>query len=683
LTKRSFFHPAILVALLACGDDSTPTRDGGLPDGGGNDAGTMDAGLPPECETEADCDDEIECTRDICDDRRQCVHRVDPAVCDDGLLCNGVEQCDPERGCMPGPPETCNDDDVCTIDRCDEEEKMCRRMPRDFDDDGEADWFCEGGTDCDDRDPTRGSTVAEICDDSIDNDCDGDTDESECGRPRHDLCEDALDVSEGGFFELNSDGASPDYMIGCAPPGRKDLVLSFTLDEPQNVAISAEGRSITYVELREECGDRSSAVQCASGFPGSLRVRGLDAGTYFVIIGDVGGEVGVEVEFEEPTPPPENETCASPEDVSAGGTFEGTFLDVENDITTACGSGSAPDLVYTFTTTEVQDVVVSAVSVPGDSMSVAVRSTCDDEEAELRCVRGAPAGVRMHRLDPGTYFLIVEGSATREFDFTLDVAFEDPTDPPEGDTCDNPIEVEVGTPITGTLGDKQDDEAISCGFFYRDAVYSFELEERSDVIIEADADGPFMYSSLRRECDDEETQLRCVSGNPSRSRVRDLEPGTYYVIVESFSGTGFDLSVTASEPTTPTAVTGNDNCLTAQEVPETGGLYTGNTTTLMNDLETRLCGSMAASNDAVFELNLTSRRRVFASTEGSSFDTVLHLHTGSCTTRMETLCDDDGGELSASLIDRELNAGTHFFVVDGWGDANAGDYVFEIVVTDP
>ena len=678
-----FWTLSIALALGACGDDGMAALDAGF-DGGPLDMG--DPG-PPDgtiaCTSDDDCDDAIRCTRDICDARGVCVYRLEPAVCDDGIFCNGTEVCDPVEGCLPGVPETCNDDDVCTIDRCDEEAKLCRRTARDFDEDGEADWFCEGGTDCDDRDPTRGTTINEVCEDGIDNDCDEDIDEADCGAVRYDACDDPLDVSAGGFFELTSLGAVPNHELGCAPSGRRDLVLTFDLAEAKDVTIRAEGRSITYVALRSVCEERTSEIECNSGFPGSLRRRALAAGRYYVLIADIGGDVGVEVVFQDPSDPPANESCAMPLDISAGGTISGSLIDVADDMSTRCGSSNAPDLVYTFTTTEERDVLLSAVSLSGDSLSVAVQQTCGDEASELRCVRGSTASTRLHQLPAGTYFVVLEGSAARENDFSLDIAFEPPTPPPAGDVCANAIPITAPATVTGTLADKQDDIDLSCAFNYKDMVYELTLTERSDLAVVADGDGSFMYVGIQETCGVESSQLRCTSGDPSRSRLRDLAPGTYHLVVESFSGTSFELQVEASAPTVPVPVTGNDTCETAHRVPPTGGLFTGTTVTALADYETALCGSGAMSNDVAFRLDLTSRKRVVATTDGSAFDTVLHLHTGMCVSMGEVACNDDGGEGSTSRIDRTLDAGTHYFVVDGWSSGRAGEYFFEVTVSDP
>ena len=289
-SNRLFTGLLCLFLFVGCGGDSG-ADDGGIDASddrnvqseAGSDA-TADA-LPIECTTNDECDDGVGCTRNVCNRLGQCVYAPEPSSCDDGIFCNGVEICDPLDGCIAGPPETCSDDDVCTLDRCVEETKTCEHDPRDFDMDGEADWHCEGGTDCDDRNPARGSTAPELCGDMIDNDCDEVIDETlpeaaeACGRPEHDICEDALDVSAGGLFEVDTSGALSDYSLTCTGWARKDIVISFTLTEPRDIRIEADGRSTTTLGLRTTCADRATESDCASGYPESS-APSSEPGTY-------------------------------------------------------------------------------------------------------------------------------------------------------------------------------------------------------------------------------------------------------------------------------------------------------------------------------------------------------------------------------------------------------------------
>ena len=295
--------------------------------------------------------------------------------------------------------------------------------------------------------------------------------------------------------------------------------------------IRADGRSSSYLALRTTCDDGDTELECTGGFEGTIQRRALGAGTYYVLVADIGGEVAVEAVFAPPTEAPTNQDCATALDVSAGGRFTGSLIDVSDGAETACGLSNATDLVYTFTTNETRDVVLDAVSDSGDRLYVGLQTSCGDPSTSLRCVSGASVASRYHQLPAGTYFVLVEGSSSAEFEFTLGVAFEAPTPPPAGDACANAIPITAPADLTGTLVDKQDDIDLTCGFGYRDIVYALTLTERSDAVVVAE--DTFVSVGLLDACGTGATQLRCTSGNPSRSRLRDLAPGTYYIVVEA------------------------------------------------------------------------------------------------------------------------------------------------------
>jgi streptogramin lyase len=72
------------------------------------------------------CDDGADCTADLCDaELDACINTPDDAACDDAMWCNGAERCLVREGCVDGVAPDCDDDDVCTLDICDEENDRC------------------------------------------------------------------------------------------------------------------------------------------------------------------------------------------------------------------------------------------------------------------------------------------------------------------------------------------------------------------------------------------------------------------------------------------------------------------------------------------------------------------------------------------------------------------------------
>jgi len=677
---------ALGILAVGCGPSSA-TDAAVLPDAHGDDVRVPGFDAGPPCETVEDCDDGVGCTDDVCAEGF-CLHQVDPASCDDGIFCNGQETCDPRRDCVAGPRESCDDSDVCTVDRCNEEMKTCDRIPRDLDADGDADFFCAGGTDCDDFDPTRNGMVAEVCSDLIDNDCDATIDEPECGRPDHDVCDDALVIEASGSYVLATGGAAPDYTIGCSGGVRQDLVAAIVIPPGGSRDLSVEVQGdlfVTAASLRTTCTEVTSELACRTGYPATVRQRALMPGTYYLVISSLGGpgEVAIDIEISEPTPLPTNDLCAMATDipVPAGGTYAGSFIGVGDESMLACGGSGQPDLYYTFTIPAAmgaRNVNVSLNSDTGEGMNFAVLDACGG--TALRCAYGSPATARTYRLAPGTYVLVIEGPSWIEVDFSLNVAFEAPSDPVVGDLCASAIPMTPGRAYRGTTGGGEDDVAIDCSYRAPDLIHRFSLPSASDVTIEANGGRSYLSVELASACPPTRG-LSCQSGLPARARVRDLPAGDYYVIVEGSRAGAYTLDVTATAPTPVVPVTGNDTCATAAVIPPTGGLFSGSTATMMHHYAPVACGSSGTARDAVFSLTLPTRRRVVASTAGSTIDTVLYMLGASCSP--ELACDDDGAGSSDSLLDRTLDPGTYYFVVDAFSSATAGDYLFEVLVQDP
>ncbi len=146
------------------------------------------------------------------------------------------------------------------------------------------------------------------------------------------------------------------------------------------------------------------------------------------------------------------------------------------------------------------------------------------------------------------------------------------------------------------------------------------------------------------------------------------DAGTYWVVVDGFGGSN------AGAFTLNVDVTPEDPCNSAVNVGS-GGVFTGTTSGVDG---TVVGGCNGRGPQAYYSFTLSETSDVFASTHGSSFDTVLHLFAGSCT-GTETACNDDQGNLRSVISQSDLPPGTYYLVVDGFVGAS-GDYRLEVQI---
>lgn len=191
---------------------------------------------PTTCTSDADCDDGIPCTVDLCDpDEGTCTSTPDDALCNDGLFCNGQETCAPASGCQAGTPVQCNDTVSCTSDTCNEALDACEFVPQDGACDNGA--FCDGEETCDPAldcvagsapcsggcDETSDQCIDVSCTDGISN---GDETGVDCGGSVCPAC------PNGEPCSIDDDCQSGNCSSGvCAPPsGTVQASLSFSTD---------------------------------------------------------------------------------------------------------------------------------------------------------------------------------------------------------------------------------------------------------------------------------------------------------------------------------------------------------------------------------------------------------------------------------------------------------------------
>lgn len=409
-----------------------------------------------------------------------------------------------------------------------------------------------------------------------------------------------------------------DQTPSCSDSARgtgRDVVFSYTLTQAKDVTINVTptGMSPVFepvVSVRSAtCADATNAGErgCVSPLAatsGTLSLVNQPAGTYFVWVDsaqDSSGPFQLEVQLSAPTPPPANDSCASPETLvflNGVASFSGSTLQAANDnfsgdVSPTCNASAKQngrDVVYQFTLTQPQDVALAVTPASGSTLIPAMyvrRNGCTSQLLSDEVVCDARVGgvsAQLTRLAAGTYFLFVDSSGSTRGAFTGSVTLSTPTPAPANDSCNGQALVFTGSPANATVSgstaaasnsNSPTDNAPACGdtFFPRrygrDLVYSYTLSAGQDVDItvtpaSGSAHVPVIYVRSPNQCMSFSAgfELACVAQSsvaPLRVYLPNQTVGTYFLFVDSNAiGTGdFTLSVTLRSPTSPPA---NDAC---------------------------------------------------------------------------------------------------------------------------
>jgi len=635
-------------------------------------------------------EDDIECTLVECSEAGdQCTVNGRNEMCGDPDMCNGIETCDTHLGCRPASALYCNDETSCTVDSCDPA-VGCVFTPRDLDRDGFTDGRC-GGEDCDD-DPRYGTMIhpgaMEVCTNRRDDNCDGLRDYADLScLPTNDACASAQTVTGSGTFSGSTRSLVGDYTLGCGPTTGPDAVFKFTLTEPHDVrvTISAAGLGSTAVALRSlaECATGPS-LRCNAGTPPTILQRSLPAGDYAILVKtSTAGAFDLTMMITDPTPIPPVDLCdASTEDVSAGGTFIGNFIEVEDQYAVSCHTGGTgfKDAAYKFTITSPKDVTLVATTTASSFMPttyVSLVRDCATPSTTIQCASGSSAMVRRRGLEPGTYYVLIESSQPDASAWTLNVTITDPIPRVPGDACTTALNITDMTQSVALSG-VEFDVGTACGgssTSYRDAIFYFTLTALSDVTLTTNTGG-FHYVAVSTACGTTGSEIRCRSGSGSYVQsFRSLAAGTYYVVVATTASTG---SVTASAAVgPPTPIPPNDRCSGAINI-STGYSHTDTLTGFEDDA--RGCTGTGYL-DAFYTLNLTARKNVsiIASRPGGGTSPIyLTLRATSCTDPTNLACSSG----ATPAIDRILDPGLYYLIVE-MPVSSAGDFNLRAFVTDP
>lgn len=643
------------------------------------------------CQSDEECSDNIDCTADRCDRATGlCEHTSEHERCVDELICNGTEYCDTMLGCQPGiPAQDCNDHDPCSIDICMEptvgQLPDCEHLPMDRDGDGHIDEHCRvvpgslespWGDDCDDLDPSRHPGAGEFCFDGQDNDCDlliDDLDE-DCTL-QNDTCDSAIELTPGEMREGFNFGALGELEMSCAWVNDPDVVYTFTVAEESDVTLDVWGDDF-YPSLAIEtvCGDVDSELACLSGGT-NVRYfqRSMAPGTYYLVVKSWWeGTFRLMLSIDEPSPPPEGDTCETAIELTDGETSSIDLGRYGSELTQSCQSVEDDlDVAYYFRLDEAANV---RYEVEGDGFTpyVSVGWSCEDEAGELVCDGSSDQSRSLCNLTAGTYFMVVSGRTGGALDVTVETSPAGST--PDNDTCAGAVDVSEGGLFPGTLLCTELDEAEpSCAITpSHDAFYTFTLEEMSDVELRLTAEDALSATlALTASCGGSD-ELFCERATEVNYLQQSLDPGTYFITVTGEYQADFELEVAFSAATSA--------CDDAEVISESGTV--SGTNLDAGDEFHVSCGNTGEGTDVPYIVSVPYPFDLRAEVTSAVSNTLLALRESCNDPRTELGCNDDlgGGANNARLELSELPAGSYSLVLDSWGWWGEGAYEIEVEI---
>ncbi|MDX2009172.1 MAG: hypothetical protein SFW67_03225 [Myxococcaceae bacterium] len=236
---------------------------------------------------------------------------------------------------------------------------------------------------------------------------------------------------DGGTVRPELVGADDDAALSCNTGGGPELFYRFALTELSDVTVTATSTDPLRpaLALYSSCEAGTAPLACAttSTANGRLVARRLGAGEYVLAVENQGqatmGRLELSATTEPARPPPSNDTCAIPADLTFAGNEATVLADSSrgtDDTTASCGGGGSPDLVYRFSVPATATYTITATPQAGSGAAPVLslrKNQCgaapDGGSSEVACQPPPAVGQPVTLtalLTPDTYYLWVDST---------------------------------------------------------------------------------------------------------------------------------------------------------------------------------------------------------------------------------------------------------------------------------
>ncbi|MCC6321143.1 MAG: hypothetical protein IT438_06880 [Phycisphaerales bacterium] len=357
-----------------------------------------------------------------------------------------------------------------------------------------------------------------------------------------------------------------------------------------------------------------------------------------------------------PPPPPSNDACANALARSVGITTFGSTSNATGDGSATCGGSAGPDVWYRVfapltgslridTCGSLYDTVLSVHSAcPG---TTANQIGCNDDHGAgaVGCPNLRDSAVAIPVVGGYTYWVRLAGFQGTTGGYALSTAYVAPSN----DDCANAAPYGVGQTVQSTLAGATNDGSASCGQSAAgaDAWYRLVAPQTGNLRVDTCGSGFDTVLSIHSACpgpfpsqvacNDDAPTGTCTAPLPSALDVGVIAGNAYLIRVSGYAGAVgyFTLRSGYIAPA-------NDTCAGAVGVSP-GTSLAGITSGASVDGSSG-CGVTGSAPDVWYRLDPSCAGLLRIDTCGSSFDTVLSVHSGCPGTSANQLaCNDDHG----------------------------------------
>lgn len=528
-------------------------------------------------------------------------------------------------------------------------------------------------------------------------DCDDPGGPDPGGNPGgNDDCQTGIDLSPGGSAKGNSKKASNNTSVhwSCAASdgpaviyrvhieGRHKLVVDMTapsFDAVMGLYRAASDGWLCDSVNELECSDDSE------GNTGKGHIEAIvDTGDYGIMVG--GYEPNDKGDFEIKTrledAPSLSTICSGAHSLVSGTKSTDLIAGDGSNFRASCGNSEGGESLFKFDLKQRSRVRVGGKVAGGSNVVVSLRTRCDDATSEVACsatwhIDGVSwTGIR----DAGNYTLFVDSSdpaLTGTAEATMDIAADGGDGAVESDSCTSAKALQTsGTFNFDTLHAKADTKASCASDGAADLVYKLDVKVKSRIFFSATEDEGRHVVAIQKACGDTKGELSCDLVAQSKGVDATLDPGSYFVIVKGKGKDDFGrakMSVKLRELAPAQAA-----CKAATKLVA-GTAVKDSTKDAPDRFASQGCGGQIAqqsSGDKVYQFTLKEKSKVNLQLKGGTFYNAIMSLRSDCSdpTRNEIVCSNT----YSKTIDRELDPGTYYVVVDGYGVKSEGDFNLEL-----